>query len=63
MVEVRGVVREVVAHELHDTERERCYVYQRRVHREIPVLALDPAAALYTLRAPSAYKIVRNVCM
>ncbi len=46
MVEVRGVVREVVAHELHDTERERCYVYQRRVHREIPVLALDPAAAL-----------------
>ena len=56
-VETRGVAREVVAHELHGTERDRCYVwgvnvypgftlYQRRVHREIPVLALDPAAKL-----------------
>jgi deazaflavin-dependent oxidoreductase (nitroreductase family) len=53
-VEVRGVAREMVAHELHGTERERLYMwgvgvypgftlYQRRAQREIPVFALDPA--------------------
>ena len=56
-VVVRGVAREVVAHELHGAERERCYVrgvdiypgftlYEQRADREIPVLALDPAAEL-----------------
>jgi deazaflavin-dependent oxidoreductase (nitroreductase family) len=56
-VEVRGVSHEVVACELQGTERERCYqrgvdvypgftLYQRRAHRQIPVLALDPAAEL-----------------
>lgn len=56
-VEVRGVSHEVVACELQGTERERCYqrgvdvypgftLYQRRAHRQIPVLALDPAADL-----------------
>jgi deazaflavin-dependent oxidoreductase (nitroreductase family) len=56
-VEVRGVSHEVVARELQGTERERCYqrgvdvypgftLYQRRAHRQIPVLALDPAADL-----------------
>ena len=56
-VEVRGVAREMVAHELRGAERDRCYelgvdvypgftLYRRRAHREIPVLALDPAAEL-----------------
>ena len=56
-VVVRGVAREVVAHELHGAERERCYMrgvdfypgftlYEQRADREIPVLALDPAAEL-----------------
>jgi deazaflavin-dependent oxidoreductase (nitroreductase family) len=53
-IEIRGVVRDVIAHELHGDERERYYrlgidvypgftLYRRRAHREIPVLAFDPA--------------------
>jgi deazaflavin-dependent oxidoreductase (nitroreductase family) len=52
-IEIAGVARDVVAHELHGAERERYYqrgvevypgftLYRRRVHREIPVLAFDP---------------------
>ncbi|MET0758565.1 MAG: nitroreductase/quinone reductase family protein [Mycobacterium sp.] len=52
-IEIGGVARRVVAHELDGAERERCYqrgvdvypgftLYQRRVRRRIPVLALDP---------------------
>jgi deazaflavin-dependent oxidoreductase (nitroreductase family) len=51
---IGGVSREVFAQELHGTERDRYYqrgvevypgfnLYQRRAHRQIPVLALDPA--------------------
>jgi len=52
-IEIGGVARDVVAHELHGAERE-CYyqrgvevypgftLYRRRAHREIPVLALEP---------------------
>jgi deazaflavin-dependent oxidoreductase (nitroreductase family) len=52
-IEIGGVARDVVAHELHGAEREHYYrrgvdvypgftLYRRRVNREIPVLALDP---------------------
>jgi deazaflavin-dependent oxidoreductase (nitroreductase family) len=51
---IGGATREVVARELTGDERERYYrrgvdiypgfpLYRRRAHREIPVLALDPA--------------------
>jgi deazaflavin-dependent oxidoreductase (nitroreductase family) len=54
-IEIGGVTRDVVAHELHGAERERYYqrgvdvypgftLYERRAHREIPVLAFDPAS-------------------
>jgi deazaflavin-dependent oxidoreductase (nitroreductase family) len=50
---IGNVSREVVAHELHGSERDRCYqrgtdvypgftLYQRRARRQIPVLVLDP---------------------
>ncbi len=52
-IEIGGVSRQVVAHELDGAERERCYQrgidiypgfthYRRRANRRIPVLALDP---------------------
>ena len=52
-IEIRGVSREVIAHELDGAERERYYqrgidlypgftLYQRRAHRRIPVLVLEP---------------------
>jgi deazaflavin-dependent oxidoreductase (nitroreductase family) len=52
-IEIGGVARDVVAHELNGTERERYYqhgvdvypgftLYRRRARREIPVLAFDP---------------------
>jgi len=52
-IEIGGVARDVVAHELHGAERERYYqrgvevypgftLYRRRARREIPVLAFDP---------------------
>jgi deazaflavin-dependent oxidoreductase (nitroreductase family) len=52
-IEIGGVARDVVAHELHGAERERFYqrgvevypgftLYRRRARREIPVLAFDP---------------------
>ena len=52
-IEIRGVSRDVIAHELDGAERERYYqrgidlypgftLYQRRAHRRIPVLALEP---------------------
>ena len=56
-IEIGGVARRVVAHELDGAERERCYqrgvdvypgftLYQRRVRRRIPVLALDPGTVV-----------------
>jgi deazaflavin-dependent oxidoreductase (nitroreductase family) len=53
-IEIAGVARDVVAHELTGDEREHYYqrgvdiypgftLYRRRVTREISVLALDPA--------------------
>jgi deazaflavin-dependent oxidoreductase (nitroreductase family) len=51
-IEIGGVRRDLVAHEVHGAERERYYqrgidvypgfaLYQRRARREIPVLAFD----------------------
>lgn len=53
-IEIGGVTRAMVAHEVDGEEREQYYkrgidiypgftLYQRRAHREIPVLVLDPA--------------------
>lgn len=53
-IEICGVTRDVVGHEVHGAEREHYYqlgidvypgftLYQRRARREIPVLAFDPA--------------------
>jgi deazaflavin-dependent oxidoreductase (nitroreductase family) len=52
-IEIAGVARNVVAHELQGSEREHYYqrgvdvypgfsLYRRRAHREIPVFAFDP---------------------
>jgi F420H(2)-dependent quinone reductase len=52
-IEIGGVARDMIAHEVRGDERERYYqraidvypgfaLYQSRVNREIPVLAFDP---------------------
>jgi deazaflavin-dependent oxidoreductase (nitroreductase family) len=54
-IEIGGVERDMIAHELNGEEREGYYqrgveiypgftLYRRRAHREIPVLAFEPVA-------------------
>jgi deazaflavin-dependent oxidoreductase (nitroreductase family) len=54
-IEIAGIARDVVAHELLGADRERYYqrgvdvypgftLYRRRARREIPVLAFDPVS-------------------